>query len=171
MLWPFRVLHSVALNAASSGLSFSTPFLPFIFFCCFCGWQTSAVCEGHQFGRCLPLKHQVLEAGCQGGARLKEAGVPMQRRARERSRCRQREREWEQEHSESCWEQWFIRSALTAETLSLSLSSTPALSPCTGFHPHNILSVLLNAYFSWLFFNFLKSTCLDPHLDHHVHWV
>lgn len=90
MLWPFRVLHIAALNAAWSGLSFSTLFLPFIFFCCFCGWQPSTVCEGHQFGRCLPFKHQVVEAGCQGGARLKEAGVPMQRRARETGRYRAR---------------------------------------------------------------------------------
>lgn len=77
-----------------------------------------ALCEGHQCGRCLPFKHQVVEAGCQGGARLKEAGVPMQRRARERGRYRQREREWEQAHSESCWEQWIIRSALTTKPLS-----------------------------------------------------
>lgn len=138
-------------------------FLPsFIFFCCFCGWLTSTVCEGHQFGHCLPFKHQVVEAGCQGGARLKEAGVPMQRRARERGRYRQREREREQAHSKSCWEQWIIRSALTAEPL----SPTPHFLHVQTAIPSNILSIYPSAHFRHLFLKFLKSTWWI--LAHHV---
>lgn len=75
-----------------------------------------------------------------------------------------REREWEQAHSESCWEQWIIHTALTAEPL----SPTPHFLHVQTFIPRSILSIYPNANFRHLFLKYLKSTCFNPHLGYHV---